>query len=57
MAVKEGLQLASDLRIRVIEYFGSDSNNMSHNKLILIEAYRLALGLNYFNILSGVAIV
>ena len=56
--MKEGLQLASDLGIRalilesdlrvVMEYFGSDSNDMSHNGLILVETYRLALGLNYF---------
>ena len=57
MAAKEGLQLAVDFWIRVLilesdaqmmmESFGSNSNNLSHG-LILIEAYRLVLGLNYY---------
>ena len=58
MAAKEGLQLAIDLGIRalvlesdvrlVMECFGSNSNDMSHNGLILIEAYKLAMGLKLF---------
>ena len=58
MVAKEGLQLLIDLGIRalvlesdaqlVMECFGSNSNDMSHNRLILIDAYRLALGLTYF---------
>ena len=32
----------------MMESFGSSSNDLSHNWLILLEAYRLALGLNYF---------
>ena len=60
MAATKGLQLAIDLGIRalvlesdvwlVIECFGLDSNDMSHNGLILIELYRLTLGLNYFKV-------
>ena len=60
MAATKGLQFALDLGIRalalesdvrlVIECFGSDSNDMSHNGLIFIEVYRFALGLNYFKV-------
>ena len=32
----------------VMESFGSNSNDLSHSGLILIEAFRLALRLNYF---------
>ena len=52
------MQPAADLGIRalilerdahtVIESFGCNSNDLSHNGLILIEVCRLALGFNYF---------
>ena len=32
----------------MIESFGSNSSDLSQNGLILLEAYRLALGVTYF---------
>ena len=58
MAAKGEIKLAMELGIRalilesdaqlVIESFGSSSDDLSHNAFILIKAFRLDLGLNYF---------
>ena len=58
MAAKEGLQLAVNVGIRalilegdaqtVMDNFGPGSDDLSHNGFILIEAYKISLGLKYF---------
>ena len=58
MVAKEGMHLAVELGIRalilevnsqlIIESFESNFNDLSYNGLVLIEAFRLALGLNFF---------